>query len=111
MIHTVFEFRKEFDSLKASERNMTNRLDKFSKEFQLLTKSAALSEESDSGDNDKLKGLKMQLNTVTIKIAETSENRQNYETNINHLKVLLPPLLFFSITFAIFLVWCGSDVK
>jgi hypothetical protein len=28
----------------------------------------------------------MQLQTVTIKIAETSENRRNYELNISHLK-------------------------
>lgn len=28
----------------------------------------------------------MQLNTVTIKIAEVAENKKNYETNITHLK-------------------------
>src|SRR5690348_7965056 len=28
----------------------------------------------------------MQLNTVTIKIGETGENRRNYELNIAHLK-------------------------
>merc|ERR1712006_41139 len=30
--------------------------------------------------------LEMQLNTVTIKIAETEENRRNYEMSITHLK-------------------------
>jgi hypothetical protein len=28
----------------------------------------------------------MQLDTVTIKIQETEENRRNYELNITHLK-------------------------
>jgi hypothetical protein len=35
---------------------------------------------------EKMKGLEMQLDTVTIKINETEENRKNYELNIAHLK-------------------------
>ena len=38
-------------------------------------------------DLQRLESLKMQLNTVTLKIAETAENRKNYELNIAHLKV------------------------
>ena len=33
-----------------------------------------------------LKTLEMKLDTVTIKISETEENRKNYELNIAHLK-------------------------
>ena len=34
----------------------------------------------------RVQNLQMQLNTVTIKISETSENRRNYQLNIAHLK-------------------------
>lgn len=86
MIRTVFDARKEFDALRASARNMARRLDKYHKELTLLKSSAELSDTSEEVMEKQLSGLRMQLNTVTIKIAETSENRQNYETNISHLK-------------------------
>lgn len=41
------------------------------------------------GDVDserRVSDLKMQLETVNIKIAETEDNRRNYELNIAHLK-------------------------
>lgn len=36
----------------------------------------------------RLNSLQMKFNTVAIKMAETEENRKNYELNISHLKVI-----------------------
>lgn len=86
MMKFVFDFRKEYDQMRHEARNKQKRVDDMKKEFDLMTRSSELSKESHQDAYDKLKDLEMQLNTVTIKIAETSENRRNYELNIAHLK-------------------------
>ena len=41
---------------------------------------------TEEASTERLKALEMRLDTVTIKINETEENRRNYELNIAHLK-------------------------
>jgi len=82
----VFALRKDYDSLKNGSRKLLREAEALKKEQKLLTKSNQLSKDEYSQCSEQLKGLEMQLNTVTIKIAETSENRRNYELNIAHLK-------------------------
>jgi alpha-tubulin suppressor-like RCC1 family protein len=85
-INMVFTFRKEYDNLRNLSRKLSRDVEELKKEQKLLTKSSALSKETYAQCYEQLKSLEMQLNTVTIKIAETSENRKNYELNISHLK-------------------------
>mmetsp|Transcript_7386 Transcript_7386/g.11267 ORF Transcript_7386/g.11267 Transcript_7386/m.11267 type:complete len:432 (-) Transcript_7386:46-1341(-) len=56
------------------------------KESDLIKHHSGLADSNLAVFNERLNDLEMQLNTVTIKIAETSENRHNYELNITHLK-------------------------
>lgn len=86
MIRMVFAYRKDYDSLKNMSNNFQKELDALLKEKELLRQSEHLSKENFNACYEQLKSLEMQLNTVTIKIAETSENRRNYELNIAHLK-------------------------
>jgi hypothetical protein len=96
-------------------RKKAKRLLTLKKELALLDKTNTLSKHTNQDCQERLKGLEMQLNTVmlrrrcpfhtchdvqsvqrihfvllgvqvTIKIAETGENRKNYELNIAHLK-------------------------
>jgi len=86
MVRLVFALRKDYDSLKNGSRNLSKEVEALKKEQKLLQKSNQLSNDEYSQCSEQLKGLEMQLNTVTIKISETSENRKNYELNIAHLK-------------------------
>lgn len=86
MIRMVFTFRKEYDQLRNHSRNLANQVEVLRKEQKLLEKSCSLSDASYKQCYEQLDALDMQLNTFTIKIAETSENRRNYELNIAHLK-------------------------
>merc|ERR1711966_177721 len=75
-----------YDSLRNVSRNLSREVEALKKEQKLLTKSNQLSKDTYAQCYEQLKALEMQLNTVTIKISETSENRKNYELNIAHLK-------------------------
>lgn len=86
MLRLVFGFRKDYDSLRHKARNKSKKLADIKKEIKLLEKSQKLSRTTQDDNEARLEALKMQLNTVTIKIAETGENRKNYELNIAHLK-------------------------
>lgn len=86
MIRLVFNFRKDYDSLRNVSRNLSREVEALKKEQKLLTKSNQLSKDTYAQCYEQLKALEMQLNTVTIKISETSENRKNYELSIAHLK-------------------------
>lgn len=86
MIRCVFDFRKEYDHLKHSNNKKLKTVINLKKESELIEHHHELAETHISTYNDRLNELEMQLNTVTIKIAETSENRHNYELNITHLK-------------------------
>lgn len=86
MIRLVFAFRKEYDAQRNESRSLSREVEALKKEYKLLVKSGQLSKDSYAECYDKLKALEMQLNTVTIKILETAENRKNYELNITNLK-------------------------
>lgn len=86
MIRLVFTFRKEYDVQRNESRALSREVEALKKEYKLLVKSSQLSKDSYAECYDKLKALEMQLNTVTIKILETAENRKNYELNITNLK-------------------------
>jgi len=86
MIRCVFAFRKEYDQLKHSNNKKLKRVISLKKESELIEHHHKLAQDHLSTYHERLNELEMQLNTVTIKIAETSENRHNYELNITHLK-------------------------
>lgn len=86
MMNLVFTLRKECDSLRHATRDKAHSLDYVKREAKILQQQAQCSKEDQEVMQQRLKALEMQLNTVTIKIAETSENRKNYELNIAHLK-------------------------
>jgi hypothetical protein len=82
----VFNFRKVYDALMDLSRKKANHLTDLRKDAKVLLTSRKLMQASHGDSFQRLKALEMQLNTVTIKIAETGENRRNYELNIAHLK-------------------------
>jgi len=82
----VFSMRKEYDALQHRSGKMAEDLKTLKKEHELLCGSTRAMKKSTSQCNDRLHSLETQLDTVTIKITETEENRKNYELNIAHLK-------------------------
>lgn len=93
MIALVFTFRKEYDALKHIGYNKSKKAKELHAEYERIQEEQGneqshhiLSGEKLEQYQERLASLKMQLNTVTIKIAETGENRRNYELNIAHLK-------------------------
>lgn len=85
-LQQVFAFRKEYDSLRNTSRALAKKATDLKREADLLESGSSSSADSKEDTDVRLQNLQMQLNTVTIKIAETSENRRNYELNIAHLK-------------------------
>ena len=82
----VCALRKEYDALKAETAAKARKLSKLQREVKYMSTSAKSMRTVQGQYEEKLKGLEMQLDTVTIKINETEENRKNYELNIAHLK-------------------------
>lgn len=82
----VTGMRKEYDSLRHQCQSKGKLLKDLKKELELLDTANKLSDVTQEECNKRLQALNMQLNTVMIKIAETGENRKNYELNIAHLK-------------------------
>jgi hypothetical protein len=86
MMRLVYDLRKEYDYLANFSRQETKRTTALKKDVESSSKSSEIDKTSNDDASEKLKDLEMRLNTVTIKISETSENRRNYELNIAHLK-------------------------
>lgn len=86
MIRLVQDYRKEYDALRHYCRSRAESLAELRKDAEVMETAEKLSKVAQDDLMERLNALKMQLNTVTIKIAETGENRRNYELNIAHLK-------------------------
>ena len=106
----VFQLRKEYDALVNESRVLQKTAAELRREVEMLEKplgatadassssfaaaavagsspsASSLSSSSPESISARLNNLHMQLSTVNIKLAETSENRRNYELNIAHLK-------------------------
>lgn len=86
LVRHMFEARKEYDRLVAEANTKSKEVDALKQELALLRQRKAAADAFDKECVERVKELEMQLNTVTIKIGETEENRSNYITNISHLK-------------------------
>lgn len=86
MIRVVFGYRKDYDALRHASRAKAHELADLKKEGMLMERNAETGVQLHVLYSERLERLKMQLNTVNIKILETAENRQNYELNITNLK-------------------------
>lgn len=86
MVRLLVDLRKEYDQLSNIARNKAKIYDDMRKEYDTMLNNANAADAANNEEDEKLKDFQMQLQTVTIKIAETSENRKNYELNIAHLK-------------------------
>lgn len=86
MLALVFDFRKEYDTLKALTNKKIGQLMESKQQAKALKKSNDSIKDRKGDHESRLKALEMKLNTVTIKITETEENRKNYALNIAHLK-------------------------
>jgi alpha-tubulin suppressor-like RCC1 family protein len=86
MLALVFDFRKEYDSLKHSVARKMRLLTDNKQESGALRNANESIKDRTGYFEGRLKALEMKLNTVTIKITETEENRKNYALNISHLK-------------------------
>lgn len=86
MLALVFDFRKEYDSLKAETNKKIAQLMESKQQAKALRRSNDSIADRKGDHESRLKALEMKLNTVTIKITETEENRKNYALNIAHLK-------------------------
>mmetsp|Transcript_2410 Transcript_2410/g.4500 ORF Transcript_2410/g.4500 Transcript_2410/m.4500 type:complete len:1051 (+) Transcript_2410:95-3247(+) len=82
----VFDFRKEYDTLKAITTKRMKILLEDKQSARALKKGNEAIEDIKKAHNTRKQALEMKLNTVTIKITETEENRKNYALNIVHLK-------------------------
>lgn len=82
---SVFAARKECDQLKNVMQEKERRLEKLERTVEALSGEDIQLKQREE-HQERLKGLEMKLDTVTIKINETEENRKNYELNISHLK-------------------------
>jgi hypothetical protein len=83
---TVFQYRKEYDQLRHEARNKQKVLNDLKRDQDLNDQTTRASMDTHEQCNERLESLKMQLNTVNIKIDETKENKINYDLNITHLK-------------------------
>jgi hypothetical protein len=82
----TFDFRKEYDALKAVSNKRLSEYEESRQSIKAMKKNKVMMRECKKLFETRLKALEMKLNTVTIKIAETEENRRNYALNIAHLK-------------------------
>jgi len=86
VLESVFAYRKEYDALRNLTRKRQRILDEITRRVESMKKSSESGRSRRRMNELLLKALKMKLSTVTIKIAETEENRRNYALNISHLK-------------------------
>jgi len=86
VLNTLQQCRREFDQIKDETRLKNKKAIDLKRELSLLHQQTTHSNDHFLHYHTRLSALKMQLNTVTIKIAEAEENRRNYELNISHLK-------------------------
>jgi chromosome segregation ATPase len=86
MLRLVFGYRKEHDELRHKAQDKAEKLAMLKNELALSEQTAAESTGQNNEKTNRLEALKMQLNTVTIKIGETGENRKNYDLSRLHLK-------------------------
>jgi alpha-tubulin suppressor-like RCC1 family protein len=86
ILREVFEARREYDMLRGEGDSRTEQLQVLTRELELLQQQERGVREAHEISTTRLKEIDMKLNTVTIKITETEENKHNYQTNIVHLK-------------------------
>lgn len=86
IIAHTFEVRNKYDSLKAKTNQKSKILAESKQSMKALKSNNAAIRDRKRAYNSRVKTLEMKLNTVTIKILETEENRKNYDLNISHLK-------------------------
>lgn len=86
MLALTYEFRKEFDALRAVTNRKSQELIESKQSVKALKKNNDAIRDRKKVFDSRVKALEMKLNTVTIKITETEENRKNYALNIAHLK-------------------------
>lgn len=86
MLTLTYEYRKEYDALKAITNQKAKSLLENKQAIKALKRNNIASNDRTKFFDTRVKALEMKLNTVTIKITETEENRKNYALNIAHLK-------------------------
>ncbi len=86
LVRELFDARREYDELRIEAHNKALMLNTLKREASLMEQQESGSKALTETSNQQLNNLEMRLNTVTIQIAETAENKANYVTNINHLK-------------------------
>lgn len=86
LMKEVCNFRKEYDVLKNKADSRSRGLETIQHMVRAQQKSSTSINNIKQGYQERLQALAMKLNTVTIKITETEENRKNYALNISHLK-------------------------
>jgi alpha-tubulin suppressor-like RCC1 family protein len=82
----AFVLRREHDAQKREIIKKKELLKELRRESKSLAKVDDEKMGKEKSAANRLKKLEMKLNTVQIKIAETEENRSNYQLNIAHLK-------------------------
>lgn len=86
IIAHTFDVRKEYDALKAITNQKSKILAESKQSMKALKSNNLAVRDRKKAYSSRVKTLEMKLNTVTIKILETEENRKNYDLNISHLK-------------------------
>jgi chromosome segregation ATPase len=86
LMRHVFDIRREYDQVRHEARTRGEEFARVCSEHELLLQQERGVRSMSEQLTSRLKEIEMRLKTVTIKISETGENRQNYQTNIVHLK-------------------------
>lgn len=86
IFNQVCALRKEYDKVKSAATLKENEWKNLQRELESLQRAYQSSQSGDKQMEKRVNDLEMQLDTVNIKIAETEDNRRNYELNIAHLK-------------------------
>lgn len=86
LMRQVFDIRREYDNVKHESKVKGDEYARLNSEYELLVQQEKGVNAMYEQLTNRLKEIEMRLKTVTIKISETAENRQNYQTNIVHLK-------------------------
>jgi chromosome segregation ATPase len=82
----LFQLRKEYDELCNETVTKGRTYQKLKREYESMQNTFAAMKQQQKINNKMQETLQMKLNTVTIKILETEENKKNYKMNITHLK-------------------------
>lgn len=86
LLREVFDARRELDMIRSEGDAKAEQAAAVRRELELLQQQEHGVREAHEASTARLKDIDMKLNTVTIKITETEENKHNYQTNIVHLK-------------------------